>query len=384
MGAPLQQTKYPGVYYRALKKRVDGHQERSYVVWYEDAQGAPHYKTVGTHFGDGMRPQTANTKRDEILREVREASKRPAVPEPSPGYTVGDAVEAYERFALGEGKHIGKDMSAYNTSLRAHLHAMPIAAIVLDTLSRIKVGMRADGLSDQSILHRLSFARRVVNFAMDAKLYAGPNPFSTRNNGQFKLPVPQNSRVRYFDPQQALQLLDALRRRSRLMHAMAELSLRSGMRLTEVFGVVGADLDPSGGVIFVTAKGGKRQPVHVPQAVFTLLQPFVRGPQDLLFPSRAGGRRKGMGNAFVKALNDCGLNDGVTDSIHKATFHTFRHTFGSWLAQSGKVTLLELKELMRHESIRMTMRYAHLIPGHQANSLSIVSDLLDHATSPRS
>ncbi len=39
-----------------------------------------------------------------------------------------------------------------------------------------------------------------------------------------------------------------------------------------------------------------------------------------------------------------------------------RHTFASWLAQSGEVTLLELRDLMGHGDISSTQVYAHLIP----------------------
>lgn len=53
-----------------------------------------------------------------------------------------------------------------------------------------------------------------------------------------------------------------------------------------------------------------------------------------------------------------------------------RHTFASWLAQSGKVTLMGLQKLMRHKNITMTMRYAHLFPGQENEKLSIIGDIL--------
>jgi hypothetical protein len=40
---------------------------------------------------------------------------------------------------------------------------------------------------------------------------------------------------------------------------------------------------------------------------------------------------------------------------------TLRHTFASWLALQG-TSLYEIKELMEHKSIKMTERYAHLMP----------------------
>lgn len=379
MGAKFEKTKYPGVYSRLLSRRINGVRDRAYAIWYKDSDGKPHYKTVGTH-SEGMRPQIANQKRDELLREMREADK---VPDPSPACTVGMAIEVYERYARAEGMYIDAEMSSYNTHLRETFHHVPIQAVTVDMLSSAKLAMQDAGLAEQTIRHRFSHIRRAINHALETKVYAGINPLATRRGSAFRLPRPQNARVRYFTPEEAARLLQDLKLRSLQMYAMAALSLRTGMRLTEIFGLYGADVMPQSGVIWVTSKGGKRQPVHADPAVFDLLAPHVRGPQHLVFPSRAGGRRKGIGSAFPRALDHLGLNDGVQESIHKVTFHTFRHTFASWLAQSGKVTLLELKELLRHESVEMTTRYAHLIPGHQANSLSIVSDLLDHALPPR-
>ena len=45
-------------------------------------------------------------------------------------------------------------------------------------------------------------------------------------------------------------------------------------------------------------------------------------------------------------------------------FHTLRHTFASWLVQSG-VNLQEIQRLLGHRSLAMTLRYGHLAPESQ-------------------
>ena len=43
--------------------------------------------------------------------------------------------------------------------------------------------------------------------------------------------------------------------------------------------------------------------------------------------------------------------------------HDLRHTFASWLVMNG-TPLFEVSKLLRHASIQMTERYAHLAPDH--------------------
>ena len=51
------------------------------------------------------------------------------------------------------------------------------------------------------------------------------------------------------------------------------------------------------------------------------------------------------------------------------TFHVLRHTFASHLVMAG-VDLAAVKELLRHKSIDMTLRYAHLSPEHRKSAIN--------------
>jgi integrase len=62
----------------------------------------------------------------------------------------------------------------------------------------------------------------------------------------------------------------------------------------------------------------------------------------------------------VDAMDKCGLN--APDLVRKygrATVHSLRHTFASWLVQNG-AELGEVSAALGHSSLTMTTRYAHL------------------------
>jgi integrase len=67
---------------------------------------------------------------------------------------------------------------------------------------------------------------------------------------------------------------------------------------------------------------------------------------------------------FEKAAKKAGLCPALR-------YHDLRHTFASRLALAG-VPLLEIKELLGHKTINMTLRYAHLSPNRRRNAVERV------------
>ena len=62
---------------------------------------------------------------------------------------------------------------------------------------------------------------------------------------------------------------------------------------------------------------------------------------------------------------------GITD------FHVqdLQHTFASQLIMAG-VDITTVKELLRHKSLFMTMRYAHLAPAHKFKAVDLLHSKL--------
>ena len=69
--------------------------------------------------------------------------------------------------------------------------------------------------------------------------------------------------------------------------------------------------------------------------------------------------QKGSG-AIRRAFERAGVNaKHLVARNGRATIHSLRHTFASWLLQNGR-TLAEVQDMLGHESYEMTRRYAHL------------------------
>jgi len=80
-------------------------------------------------------------------------------------------------------------------------------------------------------------------------------------------------------------------------------------------------------------------------------------------------------NTYARVVNQLGLNDEATGTKDKVVFHTLRHTFASWLAIEGE-SIITIKELMRHKTIEMTLRYAHLMPDTKLDAVNRLAEKL--------
>ena len=86
-------------------------------------------------------------------------------------------------------------------------------------------------------------------------------------------------------------------------------------------------------------------------------------PHVPVFFSSEGGPYRDISTAFNSAVKRARITD--------FTFHDLRHTFASRLVMRG-VDLTTVKELMGHKHINMTLRYAHLSPGHKHSAIAVL------------
>jgi len=71
----------------------------------------------------------------------------------------------------------------------------------------------------------------------------------------------------------------------------------------------------------------------------------------------------------------------VTAKLEDFTFHDCRHHFASWFVMRGG-SLQALREILGHRDIKLTLRYAHLSPGHLRTEIEKTAAPMPAPTTP--
>jgi Phage integrase family len=110
-----------------------------------------------------------------------------------------------------------------------------------------------------------------------------------------------------------------------------------------------------------------------PRAILRALPSRLRSPW--VFPSASGTTALNSQNFINRVFRPALRRARISDF----SWHDLRHTFASRLAMAG-VPIRTIQELMGHQSLTMTLRYAHLSSAHK---LDAVNQLVRSGSDPR-
>jgi integrase len=174
-----------------------------------------------------------------------------------------------------------------------------------------------------------------------------------------------NSRVRYLDSKEEVAIRRILGEKFPEHVADFDVSIHTGARSNEQFGLKKIQVDFESGVVkFPNKRREKEKWRYVPlnsvsRAAFKQLMDRNR-ESPWVFTNTRGDKLRGHRDWFEPTVKLARVKD--------YTWHDNRHTFASRLAMAG-VDLRTVAQLMGHRSIQMTMRYSHLAPDHQQNAV---------------
>ena len=181
-----------------------------------------------------------------------------------------------------------------------------------------------------------------------------------------KMLVENNRRLRYLSEEECHVLIKSC---APHLKPIIVCALHSGMRRGEILSLEwDKHIDLKHGFILLSdTKNNSRREIPINQ---TLMSELKRIPRHLtspyVFVDSQGRRYKNVRKSLATALRKAGIKD--------FTFHDLRHTFASRLVMAG-VDLATVKELLGHATLTMTLRYAHLSPGHMVKAVSVLDNL---------
>jgi integrase len=170
------------------------------------------------------------------------------------------------------------------------------------------------------------------------------------------------------------RLLGAAREHAEQTFVLYTMAIYTGMREGELAAVEWPDIDFERRLITVQrsfdgpTKSDRVRYVPILDPLLPVLKSWrLRGPGRLVFVNRDGGMYRECARVFREVLHRV-LEEGDFGHIvirgkkrPYIRFHDLRHTFAShWVMRGGDI--FKLQKILGHQSVQMTMRYAHLAP----------------------
>ncbi|MCG8709211.1 site-specific integrase [Brenneria sp. 4F2] len=170
---------------------------------------------------------------------------------------------------------------------------------------------------------------------------------------------PRNKRIRWLTQDEARRIIDEL---PDYLKPVVIFALATGLRRANILDLEWSQVDMQRKMAWIhpeEAKSGKAIGVALNETACNVLRSQIGNHNRWVFVRQNNKEVRKLRVDSNKAWNAALKRAG----IENFRFHDLRHTWASWLVQSG-VPLSALQEMGGWESIEMVRRYAHLSPVH--------------------
>lgn len=395
-------SKYKGVYYREHPTRKNGIRKDRYFYLRYTLNGKQREEGFGWESAGYTETKAAaeleiireNIKKGTGYKSLQEKYARPEEQEKT-SITLDEFYKIYKQNDKGtkSPKAIENEEGLYNNHIKSLLGAKKLNEISVEDIQKVKSAMLEQTKDDgskkyaaQTINHALKLLRHLFNTAISWGKYSAINP--VKSVKQLKL---NNKRFRFLTRDEADLLFNELKKvhvlnktnfgyeyykkyETSQLYEMSLMSVYCGCRAGEIFNMKVIDINFATNFLNIpVSKSHKSRNIPMPDIVLNMLHQridyFKMKGEDYIFRDIKGGKIEEMSDQFYR-IADRLFNQNITDPYQKVVFHTLRHTYASWLVMQG-VDLYTVKELMGHETIEMTMRYAHLAPNKFTEAIKV-------------
>lgn len=318
-----------------------------WYLWYTDVNGKRRKKSTGT----GRKSEAI-----KYLAAFKPNPKSPAVSK----ITLSSFRDEYTKYS--KGAHTNKTTNHYRTAFNEFIRITGDISIMSITVRHVEsfIAIKKHEASAWTAAKYHSALSTAFKTAIRWELI--PENVFTR----VKKPRIAEVRPAFFSREQFNELISVIDVRE--IRDIAIFGVCTGMRLGEIIALRWQDVDSVRRVINVlnygnfTTKTKKSRTIPMSKYLCRLVDlrrgivpPMVIGltRTDRVFHDRGKPwREEKLSGKFKKYVRKAGLPEDLK-------FHSLRHTFASWLVQSG-VSLYEVSRLLGHSTVKMSEKYAHL------------------------
>ena len=328
--------------------------QRGNVFWirYAGVDGRTVFESSGsTKFRDA---ETLLIQRKQAIKE----GKQPEIKKIA-NCSFRELVEKYLQWIQGRHKSANSKQYRINQML-SHFGNLPLRRFNTLLVEQYQTDLINRRLKPASVNKNISILKHMFRKAVEWEIVEEETLKRVR---KVKLLEENNRRLRYLPVTECQELINSCEPH---LKPIVITALHTGMRKSEILLLKWDNVDLKHGFILLEiTKNGERREIPINPTLRSVLQGITRRLDvPYVFFDKTGNAYQNVKRSFATALRRAKIQD--------FKFHDLRHTFASHLVMAG-VDITTVKELLGHKSLTMTLRYAHLAPGHKVKAL----DLLD-------
>ena len=223
-----------------------------------------------------------------------------------------------------------------------------------------------DNLNISSINRIMACLHHMIGKAVEWKLATKETEKEIRN---VKIESKKETkRLRFLSLEECVELIDCC---DEHLKPIVTIALHSGMRKSEILKLEWDQIDLKHGFILLDkTKSDERREIPINSTLEEIFRSTENKSTYVFVNEKTGKPYTDVKNSFHSALKRAGIHD-----FH---FHDLRHTHASQLVMNG-IDLPTIQSLLGHKDIKMTLRYAHLSPGHRRKATNLFEQKMQEA-----
>lgn len=320
---------------------------------------------------NGIRKREAIGQNKQLAREIL-AKRRVTVKEETNFDIKRDKITIFDEIVKDFLEYSKNNKESYSRDLQITAHLLGffggkrLNEITPHLIEQYKdARLNCDKRKPATVNRELTCFKTIFSWAIKGKK-ASVNP--VRETKFFKV---SNKRIRYLTESEMKRLVDNCPINFKPIIITA---LTTAMRKSEILNLTWKDIDWVNGIIYLTdTKNGRMREIPICTLLYDTLRECKKWSDGkyVFCSSKGKPYSKNLRTMLLRILERAKISD--------FRFHDLRHTAASYLVMKG-VDLVTVKEILGHQRIEMTLRYAHLSPFHKKSDIEILGMKIAEAT----